>query len=271
MANVARFRRADAKRVRMYPVASATVIEMGDNLYYDNATDGVKPAGSLTYSSLAATQANFAARYVGVALDLSANGDTDKIAVASRGVFEFPCAAATFNVGDLVGQDDNSGGSALEDAQVIGMGENGITGIGRAARYYSANTTSVLVEIMPYIESNSTPQVVSLYQGLITSAADLVTAWVPPYPFKLVKMQSVVTVLTAGAGVINFEHGTTDLTETIAVAGSSAVGAFDSAAVTTANEGFYYMGDTLSVESNGNPSAGQCLVQMVIVPLTNET
>ncbi len=44
-------------------------------------------------------------------------GDTQDIRVATTGVFEFACAAATFEVGARIGVDDNAGGTALETSR----------------------------------------------------------------------------------------------------------------------------------------------------------
>src|SRR5882724_5729170 len=88
------------------PVASATVIEIGDLVYFDTGT--VKPANALTYgASLAATQQTFHGKFAGVAMQQSRAGDTQDIRVASSGVFEFACASAIVEIGTRIGVDKN--------------------------------------------------------------------------------------------------------------------------------------------------------------------
>src|SRR5262249_48946838 len=120
MSNTMRWRYGETNPV-VLPVASAMVIEIGDLVYFDSGT--LKPAGALTYgASLAATQEAFHDKFAGVAMQQSRAGDTQDIRVATGGVFEFPCASATFEVGARIGVDKNAGGTALLDQQVIAVG-----------------------------------------------------------------------------------------------------------------------------------------------------
>ena len=61
-------------------------------------------------------------------------------------MFEFDCAADTFELGDLIGVDDNAAADALMDQQVIKVTDPA-RAIGRAAKRYGSNTTSVLVDV----------------------------------------------------------------------------------------------------------------------------
>src|SRR4030042_729502 len=113
MANTMRWRYGDTCPV-MLPVDSATVIEIGDLVYLD--TDDAKPASAQAdQGSESANQELFHDKLAGVAMQASASGDTQPVRVATAGVFEFDCASATFEVGALVGADENAGGNALED------------------------------------------------------------------------------------------------------------------------------------------------------------
>ncbi|MBQ9455414.1 MAG: hypothetical protein IJU53_07065, partial [Thermoguttaceae bacterium] len=70
------------------PVASATVIEIGDLLYLDSGK--ALPASSFAKSTdLAGTQAAFAPKFLGVAMQASPAGMTYPIRVATCGTFEF--------------------------------------------------------------------------------------------------------------------------------------------------------------------------------------
>ena len=123
-----------------FPVASATVIAIGDLLYWDGAD--VNPAADITYTSLAATQTSFAACFVGVAMQASASGATTPIRVAQLAIAEYPCASATFEVGDAVAPDDNAAPDALTSQQVIAA-----TGmpIGKVWQREAVAVTSVIV------------------------------------------------------------------------------------------------------------------------------
>lgn len=273
MGDVTRFLHADPKRVRSFAVDSAQVIEVGDQVYQE--VDDVRAASQLTYgASLLATQKQFRKQFVGVAMTASANGETDEVAVAGAGIFEFICAAAQFEHGDLVGMDDNAGGTALVDQQVIAMGENGLGGaIGRVWKRYSANTTRVAVEIFPEIGASlAAPQIITVYNGLITSAVDFVTDWAVPYPFKLMAVECIVTVLTAGALTLTIDNGTTGLDDTVTVADASAVGTVVSTDMDDATgDDIFNMGDTLTVKGDGTPTAGEIMVNLIVAPFLNES
>lgn len=67
--------RTGQREPRKYGVASATVIEIGDLVYYDTSTDQVKPASDFTWNTdLATTQGGFADVVAGVAMESSASG-----------------------------------------------------------------------------------------------------------------------------------------------------------------------------------------------------
>ncbi|REK19166.1 MAG: hypothetical protein DWQ37_01885 [Planctomycetota bacterium] len=146
MANTMRWRYGETNPV-VLPVASATVIEIGDLVYLDTTA---KPAGDLTYgASLAATQEAFHDSFVGVAMQQSRAGDTQDIRVATTGVFEFACASATFDVGARIGVDDNAGPSALLNQQVIAVNNaNPELSIGYCAKRVNPAGTSVLVDVI---------------------------------------------------------------------------------------------------------------------------
>jgi hypothetical protein len=139
-----RWRYGDTNPV-VLAVDSATVIEIGDLLYLD--TDDAKPASSQTDAgSEAANQDLFVDNFVGVAMQASRAGDTENIRVATTGVFEFDCAAATFEIGDLIGVDENSDGDALENQKVVKVNDS-TQAIGLVAKRFTSNTTSVLVDV----------------------------------------------------------------------------------------------------------------------------
>lgn len=150
MADSMRWRYGDTHPVVM-AVDSSTVIEIGDLVHLN--TDDALPASSIDDiggagpANLAAAQEQLHDAFLGVAMQRSRDGDTTPIRIATRGVFELDAASATFEVGDLVGADDNSGATALENHKVIAVpGEN--LALGRVARRVTAADTRVFVEIV---------------------------------------------------------------------------------------------------------------------------
>lgn len=148
MANSMRWRYGETNPL-MLPVDSATVIEIGDLVYLD--TDDAKPASSQADQGVeAANQELFHDKLAGVAMQASRDGETQPIRVATTGVFEFDCVASTFEVGDLIGADENSGGVALED-QVVAAVATANLAVGRCAKRVNPAGTRVLVDVVSTI------------------------------------------------------------------------------------------------------------------------
>ena len=269
MTRVHRFRYADPERIESHPVDSAQTIDMGELCYL--ATNDARPADQHTYgATLAITQANFAKNFIGVAMDTSEAGQARKIAIATEGIFELVCAAAQFEIGDLVAVDDNTGGTALLPAQVIATSENGAAGaIGRVVRRYSANTTRVLVELLP--RKIVSPIMIPIFHGLLTTGVDVVTDWAVPFPFKLTRVHSVTTVAFGGACDVTVENGATALDDALTIANLAPVGAVDVAVMEdAAAEDIFIAGDTLTVISDGVPTAGEALIFLEVIPFLRE-
>lgn len=146
MSNTFRYRRGDTKPVFLAP-ASATVIEIGDLVYLDWTTKKPKPASDLPdQGSEALNQDLFQQYFLGIAGQASANGDTDKIRIDTEGEFELDCASATFDLGDLVGADENSDGDGLLDQTVVEISSE-TKAIGRVCQPEASAVTKVLVRI----------------------------------------------------------------------------------------------------------------------------
>jgi len=144
MSDKMRWRYGDTNPV-VAAVDSSTVIEIGDLLYQD--TDDAKPASSQAdQGSETVNQATFAANFLGVAMQRSRSGDTAPIRAATTGVFEFDCPSGTFELGDLIGADENGAGNALLDQQVATVGDSQFA-IARVAKREASATTSVLVDV----------------------------------------------------------------------------------------------------------------------------
>lgn len=144
MSDKLRWRYGDTNPV-VAAVDSSTVIEIGDLVYQD--TDDAKPASAQAdQGSETANQQLFATHFLGVAMQRSRSGDTSPLRVATTGVFEFDCPSATFELGELIGVDENSAGDALLNQQVDAVGSSAYA-VGRAARRIGDVATTVLVDI----------------------------------------------------------------------------------------------------------------------------
>ena len=145
MANTMRWRYGDTCPV-MLPVDSATVIEIGDLVYLD--TDDAKPSSAQAdQGTEAANQEMFHDKFAGVAMQQSRSGDTQPIRVATAGVFEFDCLSGTYEVGKLIGDDENTGGTALED-QIVTPVATANLAVGRCAKRVNPASTRVLIDVV---------------------------------------------------------------------------------------------------------------------------
>lgn len=145
MSDIMRWRYGDTSPVVM-AVEAETVVQIGDLVYLDNGA--VKPASAAEdLESEEANQGFLHDGFVGVAMQRSRAGDVSPIRIATSGVFEFGCAALTFEVGDLIGGKEAAGGTQLEN-QVVAKVDATNLAIGRCVRRSPDATTSVLVDIV---------------------------------------------------------------------------------------------------------------------------
>jgi len=144
MSDKMRWRWGDTNPV-VAAVNSATEIAIGDLVWQDS--DDAKPASDQSdQGDESSNQQEFAANFLGVAMQRSRAGDTTPIRVATTGVFEYACPSSSFELGDMVGPDENTGGDALLDQQVVAVATPG-RAVGRVARREPAAATSVLIDI----------------------------------------------------------------------------------------------------------------------------
>ncbi len=119
MADVFRWVRGDIKQVDATP-ASATVIEVGDLLYMDPTAKKPKNAAAMVDQGTEnLNKDTFQMYFLGVAMGRSRSGDTEKIPIATAGVFEFPCDADQWYIGEMASAQEAASGTALEDQKVI--------------------------------------------------------------------------------------------------------------------------------------------------------
>ncbi len=144
MSDKMRWRYGDTNPV-VAAVDAETVIEIGDLVYQD--ADDAKPAALLPdQGNQAANQDLFTFDFLGVAMQRSRAGVADSIRVATTGVFELDCPGGTFELGDLVGANENSAGTALVNQQVTKV-DAARYAIGRVAKRVPHAATTVLVDI----------------------------------------------------------------------------------------------------------------------------
>jgi hypothetical protein len=144
MSDKMRWRYGDTNPV-VAAVDSGTVIEIGDVLWLD--TDDAKPASAQSdQGSETDNQTLLTVNFLGVAMQRSRSGDTDPVRVATTGVFEFDCPSGTFEIGDLIGVDENSGGTLLLDQQVDSVASSAYA-VARVAKREPSAATSVLIDI----------------------------------------------------------------------------------------------------------------------------
>lgn len=101
------------------PAASASVIEVGDLLWLDTTNFVVKPASEQTDQlTEISNMYMFAQNFIGISGTRKAAGKAANIRVITEGEYEFDCASATWEVGDLAGSPEDAGGTFLEDQKV---------------------------------------------------------------------------------------------------------------------------------------------------------
>ncbi|MCL2347131.1 MAG: hypothetical protein FWC50_02600 [Planctomycetaceae bacterium] len=131
------------------PVASGTVIEIGDLVYYDVNT--VKPASmQANQTTKALNQSTFAPKFLGVAMQASPADSTTPIRVATSGVFEYDCNANTFELGNYVGIEEKSGHTGIEN-QKLDKTTDVAGAIGRVWRREPAAVKTVQVQLQSVV------------------------------------------------------------------------------------------------------------------------
>ena len=146
MANVMRHRRGDPNPVYV-PVASATVVEIGDMV---GLSSNLLVTASQTAfnTNEALTQDDFHALFLGVAMSQSRVGDTDAVWVATAGDFEFVADSGTYRFGEFVGPELTA--MALEDQEIDGAADVGDS-IGQVVDDSTAVRTFCMVRIFSTI------------------------------------------------------------------------------------------------------------------------
>ena len=118
-------------------VATNQQANIGDLVAYESSTL-VRAEDQAWNTSLLQTQTDFVASFLGVCAQRKDTGKTQPgtgggpagfVRVDTTGVFEFDCASATFNIGDLVGPAKDTGNNLLSQ-KVVAVGSK-VAAIGR--------------------------------------------------------------------------------------------------------------------------------------------
>jgi len=145
MSNTMRWRYGDTNPV-MLPVDAGQVVEIGDFMYLDG--DNAKPISSHPdQGTQTANQEFLHDNFVGVAMQSTSGLATESIRVATSGVFEFECLTATFEVGDLLGGQEEGTGSRLHAQVVAGVATENLA-VGRCVKRVPIAAGNVLVDIV---------------------------------------------------------------------------------------------------------------------------
>lgn len=142
MANTFTGKRSDGA-IRV-PVGTATVVEVGDLLYWDATANEAKPLSSQTDNvGEERNQAEAARLFLGVSMTASPSGSTTDLLVCvdPNYEFEYTIPSATVDVGDLLGASENSGGDGLEDQQLETVGSQDLA-IFAVTKYGASLTTA---------------------------------------------------------------------------------------------------------------------------------
>lgn len=122
---------------------ASVLAEIGDLLYFDFADPFIKPASSMADLGTAALQqAEFASTFAGVSLSkqLATDATARNARVQVDGVWEFPCASATFEVGDYVTPTYST--NILLDQELTKTTDPTLA-IGKVVKRYASATTKV--------------------------------------------------------------------------------------------------------------------------------
>lgn len=139
---------------RKFTVLSATVVEVGDMMYWvkDSSSNEVYPASSYTWdTNLATTQGTFAAVFVGIAMESSASGDTDPISidVSPHSVYEFAVPSGTYYHGDEFGPDEGSSSLLDQTLEKVSTSAAAIAKYAEKGASSQASTTKLNVTFAP--------------------------------------------------------------------------------------------------------------------------
>ena len=137
------------KNTHNVPVGSTTQINVGDLVWLDTATGLVKPANAFTWTTnLATTQANFAAKFLGVAVTGHTAGDATtteiQVETSPMALWQVGCVANTFYNGDMIAPAQDGSNNNLSNT-VVAKTATVACAIGRVHNYLLAIDVQIKV------------------------------------------------------------------------------------------------------------------------------
>lgn len=131
------------------PVLTAQAVAVGDICGLSSG-NVIRAQDETWVTDLATTQTNFANKFLGVSgqqkdanlARVFGNSTDNLIRIDTSGIFEFDCASANFNIGDLVGPAKQTG-NALESQKVVAVGSEALA----IARVAEAGTSITRVKV----------------------------------------------------------------------------------------------------------------------------
>lgn len=134
--------------------APSIACSLGDLVYWDSTALQVKPLSQFKDTGVVGTTlSGLAAVFLGISnsQQLATDATAEPARIITDLIVEFPCASATFNLGDYVIPVYTTTGSGnpgcLADQKVAGQGTTATSAIGRVIRPYSVATTLVKCRI----------------------------------------------------------------------------------------------------------------------------
>jgi len=155
MADVLRYRWGDTNPV-VCAVITIQAVSIGDVIGLSSGN--AYRAEDHAWTNLSATQFNFCANFLGVAsqrkvansAQTTGGGAANRMRVDTEGVFEFNCPATTFEIGNLVGMEQQSTTTLLE-SQKVALVTDVTRAIGRIAEKKTNTSTTCKVAIFSKI------------------------------------------------------------------------------------------------------------------------
>lgn len=217
-----------------HAMTAAKVISIGDMV--TQASNKAVPASDYTYqggsggtyTSLALAQEAFVKDFLGVSREARRAADSEtNLVIDQEGVFEFDCASATFEVGDLVGPAGDTSGSTytLYNQKAVAVARKRLA-IGRVWKR-GTTVTTVLVKLFSQKLSRQDGKSYNVTFNVAAAEianGNIITGFTPGHPFVLEALDAYVTSALTGSSktvTINPEIDTVDVTGGVAVVASA--------------------------------------------------
>ncbi len=145
MANQFRYVRGDTQALQL-PTYGTDTIEVGDLVWWDATNNAVRNAETVGGADYAAKKGNFAAAFLGVAMEAKSAAEANKqILVATAGDFQYECpSGAEYDVLDTVAIGN---GTAVSDQSVV-KDTTAANAIGRVIALKPSTAATVVIRLL---------------------------------------------------------------------------------------------------------------------------